>query len=232
MNLKNKKILIVEDEAIIALNLKFILDEYGYNSVDIAMDSDETQSLFTKTLYDLVLMDINLGDHSTIDGIDLIHILSKKYPFLYMYITANADEKTVEKTKGTNPLAYIVKPFIKSSIYANVEIALSKLNDEVTFTFLHKGIQKEVPISHITHVEADGSYITLHTLLGDQYLIRKSLSDFSQLFPTFFSRIHKSILVNKNYIQEYTSQFVKVNNHKLPLGRTYKQSFLEQTDNV
>jgi len=74
--MKENNILIVEDEQIIAENLRFILQEYGYDQVDVAIDALEAQELFKETNYRLVLMDINLGDHSTVDGIDLIKTLS------------------------------------------------------------------------------------------------------------------------------------------------------------
>ena len=225
--MKNKKILIVEDEQIIAENLRYILNEYGYNFVDVAMDVTETQNFFEATAYDLVLMDINLGEDSVMDGIDLIKYLTKRYSFHFMYVTANADAKTVEKVKSTEPAGYIVKPFVNASIYANVEIVLNSFNKKETFSFINKGMHQNVPVSEITYVKADGAYIYFYTINKKKHLIRKSLAEFNNLFPTVFIRIHKSILINKHHIQAYTSQSVKINDLKLPLSRTHKQTFLE-----
>jgi len=230
--MKNKKILIVEDEQIIAENLRFILNEYGYHFVDVAMDVAETNSFFENTLYDLVLMDINLGDTSIMDGIDLIKLLSIKYSFVYLYVTANADEKTVDKAKETSPIGYIVKPFIKTSIYANVEMALNTLKKELFFSYINKGMQYRISLSKITYIEADGAYAQINTLNGTKNFIRKSLIDITELYPSVFIRIHKSFLINKQHIQGCTSQSVKINNTKLPLGRAYKQCFEEQIKEV
>lgn len=226
--MKNKKILIVEDEQIIAENLRFILNEYGYDFVDVAMDDTETEELFKDKIYDLVLMDINLGDTSTIDGIDLIKKLTKKYSFAYVYVTANADEKTVSKATETSPVGYIVKPFIKSSIYANVEIALSTLKKQEFFTHTHKGRQQQILVSKIIYVESEGTYIKVSTIDGNIYFVRKSLASFNDLYADILIRIHKSILINKNHIKEHTSKMVIINDKKLPIGRVYKESFEAQ----
>jgi DNA-binding LytR/AlgR family response regulator len=226
--MKKKNILIVEDEQIIAENLRIILIKYGYNFVDIAMDDVEAQDLFAKTCYQLVLMDINLGCHSSIDGIDLIKLLSQEYNFSYLYITANADKKTLEKAKSTNPIGYVVKPFIHTSIYANVEIALNSFKEEACFTFSNKGMHQQILLSKITCIKADGSYIKIHSLLDDCYLVRKTLTQFKELYNNEFIRIHKSLLINISYIESYNSKTVNVNGERLPLGRAYKSSFLEE----
>lgn len=230
--MKYRKILIVEDEQIIAENLRFILLEYNYKNIDIAIDSAEAIQLFEKTSYDLVLMDINLGDFSAIDGIDLIKTLKKKHSFVFIYITANADKQTVEKATTTKPFCYIVKPFIKTSIYANVTMALNSLKKEKFFSSSQKGMQHKIAISKIIYIKADGSYINITTLKDKNHFVRKSLTEFNELYPNIFIRIHKSILINKNYIQAHTSQIVKINNEKLPIGRTYKQNFLNQIKNL
>lgn len=226
--MKNKKILIVEDELIIAENLRFILNEYGYSSVDVSGNVDETKQLFAKNNYDLVLMDINLGDTSEMDGIDLIKCLNQKHTFIYIYITANADSKTIEKAKTTEPSSYIVKPFINSTIHANVEIALNSLSENIYFTYTKIGMQHKILLSEIMYVEADGSYINIFTSNNEEHLARRSIADFLDLYTNEFIRIHKSVLINKNNIQGYSSLAVKVNDKKLPLGRAYKQKFLDQ----
>ena len=225
--MKNRKILIVEDELIIAENLRYILNEYGYHFVDVAGSANEAKQLFSKKLYDLVLMDINLEDNSGIDGIDLIQILIKKYSFIYIYITANADIKTIEKAKTTQPSGYIVKPFNNATIHANVEIALNTIQDDIYFTYTKTGMQHKILVSDIMYVEADGAYTNIYSINKEAHFIRKSIAEFLEIHPTYFIRIHKSVLINKNNIQGYTSQSVKVNDEKLPLGRAYKQNFLE-----
>lgn len=231
--MKDSKILIVEDEQIIAENLRLILNSYGYTRVDVAIDAEETRELFAENKgYDLVLMDINLGEYSSLDGIDLIKELLVQYQFVYMYVTANADEKTVGKAKGTSPIGYVVKPFVNTSIYANVEMALSQINKEDLFTYTNKGMQYQIKLSNIEYLEADGAYATIYTKGGEPHFVRQSLSEFNKKYSSAFIRIHKSIIVNREHIKAYTSVFVKVNDKKLPLGRSYKSSFNEHIKNL
>jgi len=232
MSTKDKKILIVEDEQIIAENLRLILNEYGYNFVDVAADADEAIQLFEETQYHLVLMDINLGETSAMDGIDLIKHLSKLHVFSFIYITANADQNTVAKATQTKPSGYIVKPFIKTSIYANVEVALTKLDEKIFFLFVDKGVQQKILISEIAYIKSDGAYANIHTLNGNTHLIRMTLTECLELYTTIFIRIHKSILINKINIQGYNSRTVKVNDENLQLGRAYKQYFLQQIKDI
>ncbi|MEM6718308.1 MAG: response regulator transcription factor [Bacteroidota bacterium] len=230
--MKDSSILIVEDEQIIAENLRFILTEYKYEDIDVAIDAEEAQALFEQKKYQLVLMDINLGEYSDIDGIDLIKILSAKHTFNYIYITANADAKTLEKAKTTKPTGYIVKPFTNKSVFANVEMALSSVVQNDYFTFINKGVKQQIQLSDITHIEAEGAYSYIHKSNKERYLVRKSLMEFMKAYQNFFIRIHKSTIINKKYIEGYTSQFVKLSDAKLPLGRSYKKDFLLYVKNL
>lgn len=232
--MKTKKILIVEDEQLIAENLRWILNKDGYNFVDVAMDVKEAKQLFKKNKYDLVLMDINLGDYSPVDGIDLIKNLLLHYTFLFIYVTANTDEKTLEKVRATYPSGFIVKPFVEASVYANVEMVLNKLNTEKDFfEFINKkNLKQRVLISNITHIKSDGGYINIYFLNGSEIVVRMSIAEFLEIYSFHFIRIHRSMLVNKIHIQGYTSMAVKVNGDKFSIGRKYKEGFLDRIKGI
>ncbi len=228
--MKTEKILIVENEQIVAENLRLILNEKGYINVDLAIDIEETKHFFQKKQYNLVLMDINLNDPSGMDGIDLVKELATTYTFAHIYVTANSEEKTILKAKETYPSSYLIKPFMNSEVFANVLMVLNSLKkDEAYFTVNgHNNMQQQIPLSQIVYIKAEGSYIQIFTASKTKHLARKSLSEFMELFPTYFIRIHKSILINRNYVQAYSSQVVKIYNEKLPLGRKYKEAFLSE----
>lgn len=230
--MKDTYILIVEDEQIIAENLRFILNDYGYKFVDVAIDAYDAKAMFKQRTFDLVLMDINLGDQSPIDGIDLIKELLLSYQFGYIYVTANADEYTINKAKETSPLGYIVKPFNNPSIYANVEMALNSLKSEDIFSYNNQGMKCQLKLSEILYLEADGAYATIYSSDGNTHFVRLSLSEFNLKYSENFVRIHKSTIINKNHIQAHSSQFVKINDQKLAIGRTYKKLFLQQVKNI
>ena len=102
-----EKILIVEDEKIIAIDLQRRLKRFGYQVLDIVSTGQEAINLAVEYLPDLVIMDIMLEktDQSPIDGIDAALEIHSKHDIPVLFLTAYADEKTLERAKEAQPLA-------------------------------------------------------------------------------------------------------------------------------
>lgn len=123
-----KRVLIVDDEILIARELEARLIGMEYDVVGIAATGVDAVSLAIETRPDLVLMDISLrGD---MDGIDAAAEIRSQYSVPIIFLTAFADEKTLERAKKTQPYGYIVKPFNERELQANVEVALYKHDAE------------------------------------------------------------------------------------------------------
>lgn len=115
-----ERILIVEDEFIVAHDLQMILQRVGYNVIGIADSVKNAQILLEKNPIDLVLLDIYLKGRLT--GIDLAYDLMKKQiPFIY--VSANSNEKVLEAAKSTCPYGFIVKPYREKDILLSIDIA-------------------------------------------------------------------------------------------------------------
>ncbi|RPJ09329.1 MAG: response regulator [Spirochaetaceae bacterium] len=124
-------ILIVEDEKIVATDIRYMLKKIDMTSTDIAKSANDAFEKIEAKRPDLILMDINLsGD---IDGVHAAGIIQKKYRIPVMYLTAYADEKTVERAKHTEPVGYLLKPFNEIELKTNIEIALykQKINEKL-----------------------------------------------------------------------------------------------------
>jgi DNA-binding NtrC family response regulator len=118
--MRTEKILIVEDEFIVAHDLQMILQRAGYQVVGIADSVKNAQVILEKHQVDLVLLDIYLKGRLT--GIDLAHDLMKsQIPFIY--ISANSNEKVLEAAKSTCPYGFIVKPYRDRDILLSIDIA-------------------------------------------------------------------------------------------------------------
>ena len=105
----NSKILIVEDDFIVAIDLKIHLENMGYNVLDITDNGTDALNKTRETNPDLILMDINLkGD---IDGIDTALNINKLYHIPVIYLTGYNDKNTIKRANVTEPFGYIVKPF-------------------------------------------------------------------------------------------------------------------------
>lgn len=118
------KILVVEDEWIIANDIRTSLDGLGYSVTAIASSANEALEQVEQNRPDLVLMDIMLQGPS--DGIEAAKIIGAQYNIPLIYVTANADAHTIDRARGTSPYAYLVKPFEDRELLATIEMVLHR----------------------------------------------------------------------------------------------------------
>lgn len=116
------KILIVEDESIIALNIKEILTHFGYEISGIAPNGEKALLLASTKSPDLILMDITLQNRE--DGIDVAEQISKIHSVPIIFLTANDKNKTIDRAINIKPYGYILKPFKEIELKTAIEIAL------------------------------------------------------------------------------------------------------------
>lgn len=118
------KIMIVEDESVVAMDIKGTLTSLGYNVPAVAFSSEDAIKKAEEYLPDLVLMDIVLK--SKMDGIDTATHISSKFNIPIVYLTAFADEQTLHRAKLTEPFGYLLKPFEERELVITIEMALYK----------------------------------------------------------------------------------------------------------
>ncbi len=122
------KLLIVEDEAIVGLQLEETLESMGFEVVGRAMSGKEAVSMARKFKPDLILMDIVMP--GGMNGIQAAKKIQAKSNIPIIFITAHADEKWLDQAKEVNPLGYILKPFHDQQVKAMVQIALKRIELE------------------------------------------------------------------------------------------------------
>lgn len=118
------RILIVEDEGIEALDMKQRLKSLGYPVSDVASTGEEAIKKAGETYPDLILMDIML--QGKIDGVTAAEQISTRFDIPIVYVTAYADEDTLQRAKITEPYGYIVKPFQERELHIVIDMALYK----------------------------------------------------------------------------------------------------------
>jgi DNA-binding response OmpR family regulator len=126
---KNYRVLIVEDQAITALEVKQIISEMGLDVVGIAKSNKEAIKKFKEYQPDIVIMDIGLEGER--NGISTTQDLYEIGHTNIVYLTAFTDEKTIDSAIKTNPLAYEIKPFSKASLQSTIKIVVIKLDNEI-----------------------------------------------------------------------------------------------------
>jgi len=118
-------ILIIEDEAILALELASEINMLGYDVVDYVTTIDEAYKEIKNPNINLILMDINLAD--SINGIDLYRSFNTTVPVIY--ITAYKDTHTIQKAVETHPIGYLIKPHNEFELKALLQLTEFKLKE-------------------------------------------------------------------------------------------------------
>ena len=229
------KILIVEDNVVIADDMQEMLEEIGYNIVDNVISYEKAVEALENNEVDLVLIDVILATEKT--GIDLGRHIREHYDIPFIFVTSNSDRGTVEKAKLVNPNNYVVKPFEQSDLFAAIEITLSNfvpsgkkpknsnggekiLKDSI---FIKKNnLFHRVPFTNIQFIKADNVYLEIKTQEKD-FLVRSSLKDYLQKLPEDkFFRVHKSYIINIDHIEAINSKDVVINGETIPISKDFR----------
>lgn len=116
------EILLIEDEFIIAKDIKILLGKNNFASVDYAKNYDTALDLFVKKSFDLIISDINLNDKK--NGIEIITEFSKLKKIPVVYLTAYSDLDIINQAEKTMPFAYILKPYNNNQLRATISLAI------------------------------------------------------------------------------------------------------------
>ncbi len=142
------KILIVEDESILAMSFQQYLNSFGLNVVGVAATGEEAIRKAAEFKPDLVLMDIILKGE--MDGIEAATIILQDYDIPVVYLTAHPEENILNRAKKTSPYGYITKPINKTDLKNTVDLALYKHTMELKL--------KESEVKYRTLFESDPDY--------------------------------------------------------------------------
>jgi PAS domain S-box-containing protein len=124
------KIMIVEDEIIVAKDIQRILKKLGYEAFDPYSNGKKALDAIEKLNPDLVLLDINLKS-SEMDGVHVAEQIHQHYQIPFIFLTAFSDKNTLERAKLTEPYGYIIKPFEEDDIRTAIEIAYYKYTKDL-----------------------------------------------------------------------------------------------------
>ena len=155
-----KRLLIVEDERIIAEDIKRILLQYDYNVIDNKTNGEKVLESFEEINPDLILMDIMLAGKIT--GIEAASIIKEKYNVPIIYLTAYSNDPILNSAKITEPFGYLIKPFEEHELHATIEMAFYRYKIENNLR------QSEKKYHHLFNSIADP--IVILTVNGEKIL--------------------------------------------------------------
>lgn len=242
------KILIVEDDLVLAEQLREELAELGYVITDVVSNSEYAERAFRRQLPDLLLCDIELKG-SKLDGIGLVDRLNKIVRIPVIFLTAFADEATTNRAKSLKPAYYLIKPHNPLQLQIAIDFALENYtNNEIAdphhslgfhqppscllyssndFFFVKDGYKYvRVNIADIIYVEAMGSTVRIVTAVNNLVFSTNLSSFLRQVSHQSLIRIHRSYLVNSHKIISFERGRAYLRKNKetieVPVGQTYR----------
>lgn len=235
------KILIVEDEPLIADHIEQYVLDSGFKSAGICDNYSDAKQIIQKENPDLILLDINLGDGP--DGIDIAHYINQQHKKPFIFISSNTDAKTLERVKLTNPYGFIVKPFKVNDIQTQINLAwhsfnLQKENAQVSFSdsflvndhFFIKDKHSLVKVNYadVLYAEACDNYTIIYTI-QTKYILSYTLKVVEEKLNLFnFFRTHRSFLVNLKHIEKVNPKEVLVNGKEIPVSENSRTELLQK----
>jgi len=238
------KILIVEDEMLIAAKISTLLTELGYEVTGILARAEDALSHVEENVPDIALLDIRLK--GKMDGIELAQTLQKEHELPVIFLTSNADDATFNRAKTAKPYAFISKPFKKLDLQRAIELTLSRMADEQTVeaevepakeaSFIlsdrifvrHKDSMVKIFLEDILYIEAESNYCRICTK-NKEYLLAITLKVMEAKLPTkHFIRVHRSYIVNLAQIDEVAESHVIIARKAIPLSKALREELLKR----
>ncbi len=235
--MKPVKILLVEDEPFIAQDLALRLENMGFIITDIADNGADALRSLTKNPPDLVLLDINIKGKT--DGIETAARITAQTDIPFIYLTALADDATVERAKKTRPAAYLLKPFNDRRIKIAIDLAVFKTTaEEKTPAFSPRKANKDsiflkhrrqyfkIILHDLLWLEADGNYSTLFTQT-DKIVQTTPLGHLVEKlnYPSLV-RTHRSYVVNIDHVKRFEEHRLFINDTEIPISRAHRAELL------
>lgn len=226
------KLLIVEDEPIIAQDLQMCMEDAGFEVIGISDNADQALHLISESLPDLALLDINI--RGQIDGIDLANQINNRFGIPFVFLTSYYDKTTLSRASLVNPSAYILKPFKEEEMVMNVRLALNKSSvnpkSEPDKMFVRDaGLLRPIQLHDLLFAKGEDNYTKFFLRNGQTHTLSQTLKLVESKLPDqSFCRVHKSYVINTQYIDLIEHSLLQVAGHAIPIGKSYRARLFDQ----
>jgi len=234
------KILLVEDDMIIAADVSVQLSKLGYEVTGIHTRAEDALKTMEDNCPDIVLMDIMLGGE--MNGIEAAKLILERHQTPVIFLTSNTDDATFQRALAARPYAFIAKPFQVTEMERSLKLTwqriaaeertsppaaqpdhLSTMEDRLFIR--HKGEMVKVGVKDILFMEADRSYCKMY-LTDREYLLSVPLRNTVAHLPTDrFVQVHRSFVVNLYQIDAIgeRQEYLTLGSHQVPISRRMRE---------
>jgi len=239
------RVLVVEDEPLVAEQIEALLLGMGYEPVGPASSAQIALALYQTEAIDLVLLDISL--RGPVDGLQLAEQLLACHPVPIIFLTSFADEQTFQQAQAVGPAAYLTKPLVEADLRRAIALAVRNFSalswppqplaapatsaspappaliaPEAVFV-KENGMLEKIRLSEIYSLAADNKTCSLH-LAERSVQVRMPLRELAAVLPAErFVQIQRSYFINVEHIERLDPKrhLVQVGKQVLPVGRLY-----------
>lgn len=238
---KKTRILIVEDDMIIAANISLQLTKLGYEVTGIVSRGEDAIAHIKENETEVVLMGIRLrGD---MNGIMAGTLIQQNFGTAIVYLATSINEATFAEAKQLHPHFFISKPFNASNLKHTLELVEEQLKEtrlvkptiDVHFEVLHDrifvrqgGKMTKLMFDSILYVEAERNYSNIVTP-DHTYMMASTLKTLEEKLPlSQFVRVHRSFIINLSKLDVVAEHHLEIQRKSIPFGKSYKHILLSR----
>ncbi len=224
------RVLIVEDEFLIADSIARHLSRRGHTVVGKAISYEDARELYLKEQPHIALLDIRLSGDKT--GVDVARFLNgQPVPIPFIYLTSQSDPNTVDLAKDTFPSGFLSKPVQMDSMLSMVAITMHNhraRSKEATVTLRDGRVSHVLQLEHILYLQADHVYVHVTLLEQATLVFRSTLGDLIDEIGTTMVQTHRSFAVNPSRVTRYTGDYVYIGEKEIPVSRSRRKAVAER----
>ena len=230
--MKRNRILVIEENLILAETLRELLILSGFENIKILPNGNGIEEILGDFEPDLILMAVILQNEQ--DGIEVAKKVRSISCAPIVFISALNDKETVERVKEVKPEAFILKPFCKETLIITIEIILnnhySKINfhqefeNQVENSILYirdRGWLKKINVYDIDFIKTEGNYTRI-VVKDKEFTLRCPTKELLNNLPVgVFFRVHKCYIINLKNVDAINCKELKIGNHYIPIGKNH-----------
>lgn len=238
--MKEISVLIAEDDAVVALNLSFTLQGWGYKVIGPLAHAEQVAEACRQFAPDVLLLDIDLAGE--MNGIEAAEQVRRALGLPTIFLTAHGSEQMFEQAKRTHPAAYLLKPFdahtLKNALHLavyNQQFAQPRAEEQPAPQVWDVGAEifvrsrsrlVKVRLLDICWLQAEDTYTVLGTERGE-FLASAPLKLFEERLPaSHFRRVHRSFIVNLQRVEAVEEGVLVLGDKQVPIGKTYREGVM------
>ena len=224
MENENIRILIVDDEVLIAETLKDYLQKLGFKQIKMTHSKKETFELLSFWKPHVALLDIRMEE--LYDGLEIGQQFKSDYKIPFMYVTAHSDMEMTQRILKSKPDGYITKPIRINELMINLGMVIQRFHEvqnEILIEFKNGYDTERIHLSELLYIKAEGNYVEIY-LQSRKVVVRNTLEAILQeINNDLIVRIHRSFAVNTQKIKKKSSSEIDLGEVQLPISRSYSQ---------